>query len=133
MQKTHSPDNGDQMPAPVEYSAPTGTGQARKGGTMGTACGAICARCTARQHKERPRAGCLKGEAPTKEYSKYYRAVFDFHKEYSPFPRTLEEWEAAASEMCAISNAHDNNPFIMALLCAVWEELERSEQQAAGQ
>ena len=72
----------------------------------------------------------------TKAYNKIYRAVFDFHAKYKPFPATPAAWEAAADDMNAISNAHDNNPFVMDMLCAVWAELERTEQrlkqQAAG-
>lgn len=62
--------------------------------------------------------------------------MHDFHAKYAPFPATPDAWAAATDEMCAISNAHGNNPFLMAMLCAVREELERAEQrlkqQAAG-
>lgn len=68
----------------------------------------------------------------TKAYNKYYRIVFDFHAKYNPFPATPTAWETAADEVNIISNAHGNNPFLMDMLCAVWEELERAEQQAAG-
>lgn len=43
-----------------------------------------------------------------------------------PCPNSLEEWEACCTEMCAISNQADNNPFLMDLLCAVYTELERN-------
>lgn len=62
----------------------------------------------------------------TKQYQPFYRQAFDFHKRWMPCPDSLEEWEACCTEMCAIANQADNNPFLMDLLCAVYTELERN-------
>lgn len=61
----------------------------------------------------------------TDAYSSIYRAVYDFHKRHAPCPVTLEEWEAMQEDVAAVSYKHGNDKFIMDMLTAVYNELER--------
>ena len=67
------------------------------------------------------------------EYGKIYRAAFDFHKRWMPCPNSLEEWEAAAREICTVSNQGGNDPFLMDILAAVYSELERKYKERKDQ
>ena len=53
-----------------------------------------------------------------------YRAIFDFHRRYLPYPRTLEDWENVTNDLISIS-ARFNSPFVREMLCAVYGEFER--------
>ena len=62
-------------------------------------------------------------------YRTVYRAVCNFHERNNP-PRLEDDngtkyWEVVADDMMAIANQFDNNPFVVAMLTAVFEELER--------
>ena len=78
-----------------------------------------------------------------RNYRAMYRAACDFHERHNP-PRVdaeywkshtpgideppeaeLQYWEEAANDICEVSNAGGNDPFLMGLLVAVYEELER--------
>lgn len=63
------------------------------------------------------------------EYTKAYRAAFDYQKRWMPCPSDLEEWEAAAREAAAIANQGGNDPFLIDLLIAVYAELERQYKE----
>ena len=71
----------------------------------------------------------MEGGIGTEEYSRFYRMVFDFHKKYAPCPVDVEAWEAACKDVAEVSNQGGNHPFLMAMLGAVQEELERRYQQ----
>jgi len=59
------------------------------------------------------------------DYRAFYRMACNFHEKYNP-PRADDAyWSAAADEMNAIAVQHDNNPFLMDMLIAVFSELER--------
>lgn len=71
----------------------------------------------------------MEGGIVTEEYSRFYRMVFDFHKKYAPCPVDAEAWEAFCEDVVAVSNQGGNHPFLIAMLGAVHEELERRYQQ----
>lgn len=78
-----------------------------------------------------------------RDYRAMYRAAFEFHERHNPpqidreywqthtpgiddFPQIdCDYWEQAAQDMCNVSNNFNNDKFIMALLCAVYDELGR--------
>lgn len=86
----------------------------------------------------------------TRKYKALYRAAHDYHKRHYPptvdrayweahiagaddAPQAeLDYWEEASSDMCSTSNAFDNDPFLVGLLVAVYEELEREYNKLRG-
>lgn len=60
-----------------------------------------------------------------RDYRAIYRAVHEYHERHNPPQLTGEYWRAAATDIAAVSNALDNDPFGQALLMAVYAELER--------
>lgn len=61
----------------------------------------------------------------TRNYKTLYRVAHDFHKRHAPPTLEAGYWETTADDMTAIANAHDNDPFLIDLLTAIYEELER--------
>ena len=62
-------------------------------------------------------------------YFEVYKAVWEFHKKYSVVRTDDEYWEGVVSESNAIAKKYDNNKFVVALVLAVIEELERKEKK----
>jgi hypothetical protein len=60
-----------------------------------------------------------------KNYRAIYRAVCEYHERNNPPRLTLEYWERAANDISATANSFSNDPFVFALLSAVYDELER--------
>lgn len=69
-----------------------------------------------------------------------YAALFRFHERHS-LPTLGDDegalyWAATTEDMTAIAQQFNNDPFMMNLLCVVFDELEREykamRQQAAG-
>ena len=54
-----------------------------------------------------------------------WRLAYDFQQRWSPFPRTLQEWQRCDEDMIATACAGENTPFLRGLLIAVWNEFER--------
>jgi len=82
------------------------------------------------QPRERVAAGPKPKRPPLKslggrDYRAMYRAACNFHERHHPAQLTADYWEAAAEDMTKTSNEFDNDPFLMELLLAVYEELER--------
>ncbi len=63
---------------------------------------------------------------------KYYRAVYEFHKKWSPFPATADDWGKAAAEAIQICKNYGNDKFIIDMLIAVYSDLERQYQAERG-
>ena len=63
---------------------------------------------------------------------KAFRIAFDFAERWKPCPDSLEEWEAAAREAGAISYQNGNDPLLMGLLIAVYDELDRQWKKRKG-
>lgn len=59
-----------------------------------------------------------------------YRAAFEFHKKWSPYPVTAADWEKCCDDMCQVSNSHGNNKLLMDLLVAVFNDLETEWKEA---
>lgn len=57
-----------------------------------------------------------------------YRAVFDYHKRYMPYPATLDAWQAATDELTNIAARFNSAPFAVDLLSAVYGEFERQQK-----
>lgn len=72
-------------------------------------------------------AGATPPQLPDR-YKRIYRAVFDFHARHTPAPQTLEEWTQAAADIGQTSCTLDNDPFVMDLLTAVYNELTRQDK-----
>lgn len=58
-----------------------------------------------------------------------YAALFRFHERHNP-PTLGDDdgalyWAATTDEMIAIAQQFNNDPFMMNLLCVVFDELER--------
>lgn len=81
--------------------------------------------------------------APTdtaRDYRAMYAALFRFHERHSP-PTPGDDdgalyWAATTDDMTAIAQQFNDDPFMMNLLCVVFDELEREykamRQQTAG-
>lgn len=69
-----------------------------------------------------------------RDYRPLYRAACNFHERHNPVQLTAAFWEEVCADMTATANEFDNDPFLMELLLAVFEEMERESrelQQAA--
>ena len=62
--------------------------------------------------------------------NQYYRAAYEFHQKWSPYPVTLDDWSKAAGDMCKIRNEGDNDMLVMDLLVPVYRDLEREWRSA---
>ena len=72
----------------------------------------------------------------TRNYRVYYRAACDFHERNNP-PRLDDDngaayWERVCDDITETSNRYGNDPFLMAMLVAVFEELEREYKTLQG-
>ena len=61
----------------------------------------------------------------TRNYKTLYRIAHDFHKRHAPPTLEAGYWDQTAEDMTAIANANNNDPFLIDLLTAIYEELER--------
>lgn len=51
-----------------------------------------------------------------------YRIGYDFHKKWSPYPKTPEAWTEAAMEMGDICRKNGNGKFIVSLMAAIYQD-----------
>ena len=61
----------------------------------------------------------------TRNYKTLYRIAHDFHKRHAPPTLEAGYWDQTAEDMTAIANVNNNDPFLIDLLTAIYEELER--------
>lgn len=73
----------------------------------------------------------------TEQYGRFFRLAYDYMARWQPCPANPDAWIAAAQDIGKTSESGGNNPFLMDLLTAVIEELERQykakEQGKEGQ
>lgn len=71
----------------------------------------------------------------TRDYRAMYAALFRFHEKYTP-PQTGDDgaqyWAGVSDELSIIAQQFNDDPFMINLLCVVFEELE-SEYKAMQQ
>ena len=73
------------------------------------------------------RAGGAVQQAPSsRDYSGIYRAVIAYHERHNPPRLAADYWQEAAEDISRVSSSLDNEPFAMALLVAVYGEMERA-------
>lgn len=65
------------------------------------------------------------GRDPARDYRAMYRAACDLHERHNPPRITADYWEAATDDLTATAQRFNDDPFLIALLAAVFEELER--------
>lgn len=63
------------------------------------------------------------------QYKHLYRAAHDFHARWAPCPAD-NEWDECCEDMTRTANQHDNNEFLVGVLVAIYEELERAYNAA---
>ena len=63
----------------------------------------------------------------------YYRLSYEFHKRWSPFPVTAEEWQQAAKEAAQTCADNGNDKFLIDLFVAVYGDLERQYKAERGE
>lgn len=56
----------------------------------------------------------------------YIRAVIAYHERHNPPRLAADYWQEAAEDISRVSSSLDNEPFAMALLVAVYGEMERA-------
>ena len=83
-----------------------------------------------KQPRERVASGSKPKRPPLKslggrDYRAMYRAACNFHERHTPAQLSADYWDAAAEDMVEVSNEFGNDPFLMELLVAIYEELER--------
>lgn len=59
------------------------------------------------------------------DYFKMYKSVWDFHKKYSDVKEDDSYWKSVLNESTAISKRYNECKFVVELLLAVINELER--------
>jgi hypothetical protein len=60
-----------------------------------------------------------------RDYRAIYRAIYAYHEQYNPPRLTDEYWQSAVEGVKTVAVTFDNDPFITALLMAVYGEMER--------
>lgn len=69
-----------------------------------------------------------------RDYRRTYRAAFDFHRRHAEaLPRTPDDWQRILEDMEQTATAGGNDPFLMALLCAIFEEIEHQAGEGRGE
>ena len=63
--------------------------------------------------------------APQRDYSAIYAAIRTYHDRHNPPRLTLEYWQEAVKGMGETAASLGNDPFALALLEAVYSEMER--------
>ena len=113
-----------------ETAAPTAEPRPNRGGITHAAQGAT----------ERVRRSFTAPTDPARGYRAMYAALFRFHERHNP-PTLGDDdgalyWAAVSDDMQATAQQFNNDPFMVDLLCIVFEELEREykalRNQAAG-
>ena len=59
---------------------------------------------------------------------KCFRLAYDYYERWYPCPASGDEWELCAMEGARICSENGNDPFLMALMAAVYHELSRSKE-----
>lgn len=62
-------------------------------------------------------------------YVEVYKIVLDFHRKYSKVEDTDEYWQGVVDESGKIAKKYSNHKFVIALLLAVIDELERKAKE----
>lgn len=65
------------------------------------------------------------GRDPARNYRVFYRVACDFHERHNPPTNGADYWNNVTDDMIRIAEAHGGDPFIIGLLSAVTDELER--------
>ena len=66
------------------------------------------------------------------DHKKAFQIAFDFLTRWTPCPDSLEEWEAAAREAGTICGQNGNDPLLMGLITAVYDEFDRQWKERNG-
>ena len=68
-----------------------------------------------------------------RDYRAMYRAACDFHERHNPpcLDDEMEYWTQAADDMSEVAARFDNDAFLIGLLIAVYNELEREYKRLA--
>lgn len=85
---------------------------------------------------KRPQARTGKGfcdGSGTRNYSKLYRIAFEFHERHNPPGLNAEYWTETAADMMETAAKAGNDPFLEALLAAVYSELARESDRLRDQ
>ena len=64
-----------------------------------------------------------------RDYRALYRAACNFHERHNPAQLTASYWDEVCEDMTETANGYDNDPFLLELLIAVYEEMEREYKQ----
>lgn len=59
----------------------------------------------------------------------HFKAAYEYYFKYFPPKNTEKFWNSAAAEMNTIAAAHNNHPFVIDLLVAVYADIERSSHE----
>ena len=104
---------------------------------------------TSKNASQRPRRPSV-SKSGGRDYKSLYRAAYEFHERHTPptvdrdywrdhrpgeddTPQAeVDYWTEAAKDVAEISKAHDGDPFLIGLLHAVYEELEREYKALRG-
>lgn len=62
-----------------------------------------------------------------------YRIAYDFHEQHQPASMTPQYWDATAADLSATAERHRNDPFLLDLLAAVYDQLEREGIENSAQ
>lgn len=122
---------------PVAPTAPPQAAQTDAGKTGSPSAGT--AQTAPQGATERVRRSFTAPTDPARDYRAMYAALFRFHERHNP-PTIGEDngdgyWIATTDDMQATAKQFNDDPFMLNLLCTVFEELEReykAMRNAAG-
>ena len=123
--------------APTAPTAPPQAAQTDAGKTGSPSAGT--AETAPQGATERVRRSFTAPTDPARDYRAMYAALFRFHERHNP-PTIGEDngdgyWIATTDDMQATAKQFNDDPFMLNLLCTVFEELEReykAMRNAAG-
>lgn len=125
------------QPSPLQAQGPQGAAEGRRGSSpyQGDRRPEEPQRAPQRA-EEKPRQAApsppgkrslppLKSLDGSRDYRKLYRAACDFHERHNPPTASAEYWSNTSDDMTETAQRFDNDPFLTALLIAIFEELEQ--------
>lgn len=105
-------------------------------GTTAPAAPAAEARPVVVDQRQKPAESGRNRQAarPSADYRRQFRVAYDFLQRYTTTPPAKDDdWTGICDDMTQLAQAGDNDPLLMDMLCAAFEQLERNYNERTTQ
>lgn len=102
----------------------------------GTTAPAAEARPVVADQRQKPAESGRNRQAarPSADYRRQFRVAYDFLQRYTTTPPAKDDdWTGICDDMTQLAQAGDNDPLLMDMLCAAFEQLERNYNERTTQ